>query len=196
MKKQTISLLVIAALGAMCMAPDCEGQEGKDREQVEGQQTVYAVNQPIPTFKWSQDRDNLIQIYKMKNEARVTYAVARAFGTGEILWHCPSIGMPIPADTQLTNPLQRVYNHGAVIEQAEPNGTFTSKNTDGTYVLCVLPDGTITPQYTELKIEVFSRPVKVETVVVRDDQNKVIRQYDKVVWAEGKPSMSIKKKGK
>ena len=155
-------------------------QEHQDRIKVNNQQKIYAITQPVPEFRWSQDRDNLIQIYTMKNDARATYAVVRSSGTGEILWHCPSIGFPIPADTQLTNTLQTVYESGyGVIEQAEPNGLFTSKNTDGTYIICVLGDGSLSPQYTELKAEVFTRPVKIEN--------------GKVVFIEGKSSMVIVK---
>lgn len=173
--------LLLAFLGA------CEYQEAadtKDKAVVNEQQKVYATTQPIPTFKWSQDRDNLIQIYKQKNDARNTYAVVRSSGTGEILWHCPSIGFPIPADTQLTNPLQILYATSAgvgVVEQAEPNGLFTSKNTDGTYVFCVDSQGNVSPQYTELKAEVFTRPVKVEN--------------GKVVFLDGVPTMTIQKHG-
>jgi hypothetical protein len=158
-----------------------ETSESLDNAKVDEQQKIYAQSQPIPVFKWSQDRDNLTQIYKMKNESRATYSVVRAMGTGEILWDCPSIGFPIPVDTQLTNPLQISYGvHGSgTIEQAEPNGLFSSKNTDGTYVLCVLGDGTISPQYTESKVDAFSRPVKIEK--------------GKIVFLDGPPSMEIKK---
>ena len=157
--------------------------ESLDQDRVDQQQKVYAQTQPIPFFKWSQDRDNLIQIYKMKNEARATYAVVRSI-TGEILWHCPSIGFPIPADTQLTNPLQMEHYHGAVIEQAEPNGLFSSKHTDGTYVICVLPDGTLSPQYSESKVDTFTRPVKVVTVDGKD----------KITFLDGPASMIIERK--
>lgn len=149
-----IGLILIAA-------SSCDTSEEVDSKRVNDQQSLYATTQPIPQFKWSQDRDNLIQIYKMKNEARVTHSVVRSQGTGSILWDCPSIGFPLPADTQLTNPLQRVYN-AAVIEQAEPNGLYSSKNTDGTYVICVLEDGSLSPQYTEAKVDTFTRPIKVE----------------------------------
>jgi hypothetical protein len=173
-------LLLISGLALLCMASNCDsGAEEADRSRVNSQQELYATNQPVPMFKWSQDRDNLIQIYKMKNESRTTYSVVRAAGTGEILWHCPSIGFPIPADTQITNPLQVMYQHGGVIEQAEPNGLFTSKNTDGTYVICVLPDGSLAPQYTEQKAEVFTRPVKIE--------------LGKVVFVDGAATMVIQK---
>lgn len=174
-----IFLFALLSLGADDC--DCGGSEGHDKSIVQEQQNIYATTQPIPVFKWSQDRDNLIQIYKMKNEARNTYAVVRAMGTGEILWHCPSVGFPLPADTQLTNPLQTYAGSAAVIEQAEPNGLFSSKHTDGTYVICVSEDGSLTPQYTEAKVEVFSRPVKIED--------------GKVVFIAGAPTMKMEKHG-
>lgn len=181
MKKHVFVVFVVAVLGLLCVgADDCSSQESKDRDTVAEQQRIYGTTQPVPMFKWSQDRDNLIQIYRMKNEARTTYAVVRSM-TGEILWHCPSVGFPIPADTQLTNPLQPVHGYGAVVEQAEPNGLFSSKNTDGTYVICVLGDGSLTPQYTESKVEVFTRPVKVED--------------GKVVFIDGKSTMVLEKHG-
>lgn len=121
MKTETL-LITACCMGLLACV---NSSEMLDQDKVDQQQKVYAQTQPIPFFKWSQDRDNLVQIYKMKNEARVTYSVVRSI-TGEILWHCPSIGFPIPADTQLTNPLQaHRYNSGghsgAVIEQAEPS---------------------------------------------------------------------------
>ena len=172
-------LLIASIFSAAAETSGCESSESRDSALVNKQQTHYGNVQPIPWFDWSQDRDNLIQIYKQKNESRPTHAVVRSAGTGEILWDCPSIGFPIPADTQLTNPLQRDYtSSGAVaIEQAEPNGLYTSKNTDGTYVLCVDGAGAVSPQYTESKVEVFTRPIKIEE--------------GKVVFLDQKPSMTI-----
>jgi hypothetical protein len=174
---QSLSFAIIVVIALSSLGSDCS-QESADSSMVNAQQKVYATTQPIPQFTWSQDRDNLIQIYKMKNEARNTYAVVRSTNSGEILWHCPSVGFPLPADTQLTNPLQQVYQ-AAVIEQAEPNGLFSSKSTDGTYVICVSADGTVSPQYTESKVDVFTRPVKIEN--------------GKVVFIDGPPSMVMVK---
>lgn len=173
-------IVFIGLLSLVACEDDCKGSaNSEDSSKVDDQQKIYAKSQPIPTFTWSQDRDNLIQIYKMKNESRSTYAVVRSVN-GDILWHCPSIGFPIPADTQLTNPLQWVGS-SAVVEQPEPNGLYSSKNSDGTYVLCASPDGTISPQYTEAKVESFTRPVKVENV-----DGKM-----RVVFIDGQPSMVI-----
>lgn len=176
MSTRMFKFLMVVVAFASALDVGCDSSESHDSEIVNKQQTHYQKVQPIPWFDWSQDRDNLIQIYKQKNESRPTHAVVRSMGTGEILWDCPSVGFPIPADTQLTNPLQRMYE-AAVVEQAEPNGLFTSKHTDGTYVLCVDGVGVVSPQYTESKVDVFTRPIKVEA--------------GKVVFLDQKPSMAI-----
>jgi len=49
---------------------------------------------------------------------------------------------------------------GSVIEQPEPNGLFSSKNTVGTWVLCTQSDGTVYPVYTELNVTAFPFPMQ------------------------------------
>lgn len=133
----------------------------RDRDTVDTQQGVYQRNQPIPTFEFSQDRATFSQLYVLRNEVRPTYTIVRSQGTGTIEFECASRGYAIPADTQLTNPLgQLVVGSQIVVEQPEPNGLFSSKNTDGTWVLCVRDDGSIHPVYTESKVTTF--PFQVE----------------------------------
>ena len=148
----------------------CSGQETADTRKVQDQQAIYAQTQPIPAFQWSRDRDTLIQIYKAKNEANATWSVITSQGTGMPIYICPSIGFPLPADTQLTNGLQQLQGHsaGTIVEQAEPNGLFSSKNTDATYILCVRLDGSITPVYTEQKVTTFPYAVKIVNGVIVD----------------------------
>ncbi|QQR82149.1 hypothetical protein IPJ70_02590 [Candidatus Campbellbacteria bacterium] len=139
------------------------GQERMDRKVVDDQQAHYAKVQPIPFFDYSMPRDVLIQIYKATVSGnRSTYTVVTAI-TGELLFECPSVGLAIPVDTQLTNPLKPAYEdnrQSGIIEQPEPNGLFSSKNTDGTFVLCVDFDGSLAPVYTEQKVTTFPFAVK------------------------------------
>lgn len=150
------TLVIFAILAAAC----AQSSIRSDTLTVDRQQQVYAVNQPIPFFEYSQDRAVLSQIYVQKNEARFTWSVIASDGTGEPRFQCPSIGFAIPADTQLTNPLQSIYSSGAVVEQAEPNGLYSSKNTDGTYLLCVRQNGDVVPVYTEHKVTTYPFPVR------------------------------------
>jgi len=163
--KRTVALLAVLLLAG------CTGtsQQRAEVATVDRQQEQYSKAQPTPFFDWSQDRDTLIQIYKLKNEARQTWTVITGWD-GRAVWSCPSRGYPLPADAQLTNPLQRVIGgEGAVIEQAEPNGLFSSKSTDATYVLCVRSNGEVVPVYTELKATAFPFAVRVENGQIVDD---------------------------
>lgn len=165
---QNYALIAILALFIGSCAGNTTAVKN-DSWTVDSQQQVYSRNQPIPFFDWSQDRDALIQIYVAKNEARTTYTVVTADGSGQVLFTCPSVGFAIPADTQLTNGLQALdYTGYPVVEQAEPNGLYSSKNTDGTYVLCVREDGNITPVYTEAKVTTYPFPVRVENGQIVD----------------------------
>lgn len=175
MKKAIAILAAVAAIAACSVSPNTERE---DTQRVQDQQAHYAKVQPIPYFDFSMDRDTLIQIYKAKNEARQTHSVVTSQGTGAVLWECPSIGFPIPVDTQLTNPVQMIrdpwVSGSQVVEQPEPNGLFSSKNTDATYVQCVAPDGTVSPVYTEQKVTTFPFPVKiVDGQIVRDGEASI-----------------------
>lgn len=132
----------------------CSEKKSDQRVQ-EHQNLYYTKTQPA-----SIPMEVMIQIY---NEAH-TYTVIESI-TGEVKFHGPSLGYGLPADMSLTNPLQtaysRHYSSGEVIEQAEPNGLFSSKNTNGTWVLFVDINGDITPIYTEHKVTTYPFVVKM-----------------------------------
>lgn len=161
----TMLMIIIAMIIFTTMIIGCGGSEQKDREVVNKQQEHYAKTQPLPYYDYSIPRDVLIQIYNVvTQESRNTYTVIESV-TGEVKFHGPSIGYGIPADTSLTNPLQPATGRTGsymetAIEQAEPNGLFPSKNTDGTWVLFIDSDGGITPVYTEHKVTTFPFAVK------------------------------------
>ena len=142
-----VLVLVVVSVGCMRRADEEESLK------VESQQTHYSMVQPIPRFDHSIPRDVLLQIYNVvTTEARNTYTVIQSM-TGEVVFHGPSVGFGIPADTQLTNPVQE--KHDTTIEQAEPNGLFSSDNTDGTWILFMDSKGVITPVYTEQKVTTY-----------------------------------------
>jgi len=138
-----------------------------DTQQTNNQLLQYQKVQPVPYYDWSEQRNTLIQIYNAKNEARQTWAVVESM-TGVPLWTCPSVGFPIPADTQLTNPDQ-YSGTGVSLPQMEPDGLYSSTNTDATYVLCVRPDGKAVPIYTEQKVTMFPFPVHLANGKIVDD---------------------------
>ncbi len=157
-------LLVTIALSGWAEGSG-EGSEIADRATVREQQAIYGVALPVPLYDYSIPRDVFIQIYDVvTTKAYVTYTVVASM-TGAVMFHGPSIGYALPADTSLTNPLKRdgsSYGYTS-IEQAEPNGLYSSKNTDGTWVLFLNDDGTVTPVYTEMKVTTFPFSVVQES---------------------------------
>lgn len=145
-----VGLVAMLILSAGCLETN---QQTKDSKVVNKQNAHYAKVQPIPFYDYSIPRDVLTQIYNVvTQEARNTYTVIASI-TGEVQFFGPSVGYGIPADVQLTNPQMRTG--GGTVAQAEPNGLFSSNNTDGTWVLFVNPDGTISPTYTEQKVTTY-----------------------------------------
>lgn len=159
--------IVVLALLATTVVAACEGKSSvrTESETVNRAQTQLLRNQPVPTFDWSLDRHIVIEVYKARQRAVATYSYVRSPFTGKVLFSCPSIGFPIPADTQLTNPLQ-YYANGGVVEQAEPNGLYTSKNTRGTYVACTTKTGKIAVAYFEEDVEAYVQPMREENGIL------------------------------
>ena len=163
MKRNATIFLAIISIFVLMGADSCSSSESRDREDVEKQQDQYRKVQPIPRFDWSLERDVAGQLYRARNERVSTWTVWRS-DYGKVEGDCPSIGYPLPYDTSFTNPLQRVYN-GSVIEQAEPNGLFSSKNSISTWVRCVYTVNgkrVEAPVYIESKVTAYPFPVIVD----------------------------------
>ena len=151
--------------------------ESHDRSIVNKQQEIYQKVQPIHIYDYSIPRDIYQQIYDATTTRVVaTYSIIESM-TGVTRYQCPSMGYAIPADSQLTNPLQPVYSDyhdSGIIEQAEPNGMFSSKNTDGTWVMCVdLKSSEIYPVYSEHKVTTFP------FIVEKNDKGEWVRADNK-----------------
>ena len=156
-----VMLVTILSLAFGFGSSEQSSAEVADRANVDRQQLHYQDVHPLPFFEFSIPRSVYIQIYEVvTTQAFTTYTLIQSV-TGVPIVYGPSIGYGIPADTSLTNPLQAgnydgtESNSAYVLEQAEPNGLFSSKNTDGTWVLYVQPNGDITPIYTEQKVTTF-----------------------------------------
>lgn len=174
--RKYLSLFLVVCCSALLMA--CEPtQEDKDRKVVQAQQEQYAARQPIPIYDWSLERHLVTELYNIRNRKVATHAVWRSdYGTVE--GACPSMGFGIPYDTSLTNPLQGSYyrNGGTVVvEQAEPNGIYASKNTAATWVMCTSKTG-IEPHYVESKVTIYPYAVTVDW-----DKNRVTRVGESAV---------------
>jgi len=120
-------------------------------------------SQPTPFFKWSQERETLIDIEKAQANDTQTTSFGFNQGATAPVWSCPSIGVPIASDTQLTNP-EQVFQDGwpqggqdSAIPQVDPTGVYSGPST-GTYVLCVAPNGTTYIQYWEGFVDTVTGP--------------------------------------
>jgi len=190
--KRVLYIVIILAMFTMLIGADggCGGsssQERQDAIKVNSQQEQYAKVHPIPWFDDSRERSVYTQIYQARNKTVATHTIWRS-NTGMIEGDCPSIGFPIPYDVQLTNPLKRLYNgSSAIIEQAEPNGMFSSKTTAATWVMCAVKDQGVmkmAPVYVESKVTTYPFPKII------DYKNNTARQ------AEGAKSTVLITEGK
>ena len=174
-RDKSIILGVVSCLLFVFVLSGCwENQETKDSEASNEQQKQYAISQPVPRFDWSLERDLVIQLYQARNREVATHTVWRS-NYGMVEGDCKSVGFGIPYDTSLTNPLKRIggAKGPAVVEQAEPNGIFASKNSAATWVMCVVEEGdrvSTVPVYIESKVTVYPFPVDVDY-----DTNRVAR---------------------
>lgn len=192
-KTLVISLLVtLFGLSNMGCGEGSSQSDKVDNEAVEKQQQQYQTHQPTPFFERSLERGVAIQLYAARNERVATWTIWRS-NTGKVLGDCPSIGYPIPYDVQLTNPVKITrtgtssghYGYG-VVEQAEPNGLYSSKNSISTWVRCIMKVGdedVEAPIYVEDKVTAYPFPVNVNY------------ETDRVKPVEGaKPTVTIEVK--
>mgnify|MGYP006419899843 CR=1 FL=1 len=176
-------LLAFVLMAApLMMAEDCTAPSATEAEAqgVARQDAQYLAAQPVPFYNYSPERDYLTQLYNLRQSNVTTHSVWRSYD-GTLLFDCPSMGFGIPYDLQLTNPL-KIAEYGshagyAIVEQAEPNGLFSSKNTSATWVLCVEDDGGLAPVYVEAVVNVYPWPMNVnyETGVVKPTGKTKVR---------------------
>jgi hypothetical protein len=166
-----IRTATIAAFTLFALATTaCDGPTATEAQAVERQQGQYLTAQPIPAFAFSLERDVAIQLYAARNEEVATHTIWRG-DTSVIEGDCASIGYPLPYDTSLTNPVTvEVQRHSTVwsdgvVEQAEPNGLYSSKNSTATWIRCVyvIDERTyVVPVYIEGKVSSYPFPMDVD----------------------------------
>jgi hypothetical protein len=171
MKKALLALLVMCLIVVPLVG--CGEDTSATTQQakvVAKQDSIYDKGQPVPIFNWSLQRDLWIQFYRSQNDAAGTYS-AIVSDYGKPLFITQSIGYPIPMDTQLTNPLKlstlwsstindkSSHAIDGVLMQSEPNGLYTSPNTNATIIMTTDGEGMIAPVYSESKVLAFPFPV-------------------------------------
>lgn len=155
-----IGMLALSVVGlAGCEMTTNNAANNNDRAIAAKQLSGYQKNQPVPIFDWSQLRQNLIEIET--SQARTTQTTSFFFNQGVVdpVSSCPSIGFPIPATYQLSNPDAKVPQHDLTLPQIEANGVYTA-DTSGTYVICIDAQGRAYANYFEGFVNTVTGPAK------------------------------------
>lgn len=165
--KATTIIGLLALSATACAGGESNSSPRKEEQAVAAAQLdQFLVNQPIPSFNWSQLRQNLIEIEMAQASTTATTSFFFNFGSAEPITVCPSVGFPIPATYQLTNPDQTVSidtpgDGGAAVTvgQLEATGVYTA-DTSGTYVICINGEGDAYPIYHEGFVTAVAGPAQ------------------------------------
>ncbi len=163
--KLTSFILALSLLPVPAMAgwfdQTSDQKSAQQQEQLVAQSNTLLGMPAITNFT---EKRMLKMLYELRDRSDlVTYAYYLDLNGGR---HkvCPknAIGYGIPYATQYSSP-QRVAKwaelpeHGnLVLPQPEPNGLFMPSAADGTWVMCLAPDGkSIKPVYVEPRVLVY-----------------------------------------
>lgn len=160
--RRRLSVLAGLVLALVLLLTGCghHTNVAKSEQQAQTQDSrtlLYA--QPVPHFDWSQIRQTLIDLEGAQAKAVQTTSFFFMQGFDHPYLVCNSIGFPVPATDQLTNPQQaQSYNGNPyTIGQQDPTGIY-SGDTAGTYVLCIDPQGQAEAQYAEPFVHTVAGP--------------------------------------
>lgn len=164
------SIALLAAVTVALVLAACgtnQSSQQKAQNLSNGIQSQFEVSQPIPQYKWSQLRQNLIEIEAAESNGAQTTSFFFNLGQQDPIQSCPSIGFPIASTDELTSPDQATgLNNGGTgntsIAQIDPNGIFQGEST-GTYVECVNGNGSAYYEYWEGYVDTVTGPAVWDT---------------------------------
>lgn len=170
MNRKIIAAVAAAGLGCLALA-GCNGggtPSGASQEQADSNniEKSFLLNQPPPHFTHSDIRATAISIEAIQALGEQTTTFFFNQGVRDPIMSCPSLGEPVAADTEITNPAQPEWNSngsdgvaGLTVGNMDPNGVYEG-DTTGTYVLCVNAQGTPYAQYWEGFVDSVSGPAR------------------------------------
>jgi len=163
MKKLIALLVAITAVFALSACTDTGSARAKDEAASEAILQDLQKAHPVPKFKYSQYRQNLVEIVTAQAESTPTTTFFFNQGVKDPVATCPSIGFPIPTTSQLTNPEQIGAGTSSggytTLPQVEPNGVFTGDSA-GTYVICRDANGRGYADYWEGFVKTVTGPAE------------------------------------
>lgn len=158
MNTKNLTAAAVLAVTALALGgcSDTTSGDSSERKFTAQSQQHFDTAQPPHQYDASQARENLLSAQDAMAQGANSWTVQTVPGVG-ITFQCPSVGMPIPFSTQITNPQKIAYNgNGNVtLPQQEPYGLYTPDGVAATYANCVLPDGSIGIFYSEPDLTTF-----------------------------------------
>ena len=139
-----------------------------EQHQSNDQLTQYTKSQPIPYFKWSLERQILIDAEVASAQGDQSTSFFFNFGVQDPIFVCTSLGQAVPDSAQLSNPEQVVGNkqnkvlpsgQWTTLPQMEPFGIHTSPSSVGTYAICII-NGKPVLQRAEETVHTVMAPAK------------------------------------
>lgn len=165
---RTLAALAAAALLSLGLAGCNSGNSQNsaiNNSSNTGVETTMDNNQPAPIFDHSDIRATAIEIEAIQALGENTTSFAFLPGVKDPIWSCPSLGEPVPASAEITNPQQvdpdtnpgHSSSTSLALPNMDPNGIYPG-DTTGTYVLCVNSQGVPYAHYWEGYIDAVSGP--------------------------------------
>lgn len=153
--------IALAAPVAATLAACAPSANQTEHAQQQKDSQILVNNQPVPSYTYSQIRQNLIELETAQANGVQTTSFFFNQGVPDPVFSCQSIGSPIPTTDQLTNPDQMLSNHygTGTVSQMDPNGVY-SGDSSGTYVMCVGADGKTYANYWEGYVQTVYAPAK------------------------------------
>lgn len=147
-RKRLLTILAaVFAIGLVVGITACTGTPSANQKETAQQaqdQATLDNNQPPPHYNYSQIRQTLIDSENAAAQTTQTTSFMFQMGDPNPVSSCPSVGYPVAANAELTNPVQ-VANpsdrSSTAIGEEDPDGVYTSPSTSGTYVICVNSSG-------------------------------------------------------
>ena len=176
-----IGAVVVMGGGLAACGPGGSSAQQKEQQGATSQQAEYNNTQPIPFFKWSLERQVLIDAEVASAQGDQSTSFFFNYGIQDPIMTCPSLGMAVPDTSQLSNPQQIIYPKGreaVTIPQPDPFGIHTPPSSNGTYVICII-NGKPVLQRAEETVHTVMAPAvwdanKHQIVVVGNPTSNVV----------------------
>lgn len=165
MKKLAIILALTLVVGGLTGCMETSTDTEKNYTENIKKQSLSSVGLPDVSnfFEVSQ----LKEIYELRDDPdMMCYWYIMNEYTGKWIYQGKCVGYGIPYSTQITNPTKKITNYDSTIDQAEPNGLYSTGSSTATWILSVNKKGKIKPRYVEQ--EIYVTPEKVDKTLCQE----------------------------